>query len=62
VSEAVLSLLKVSQVPALVALNKDLSLLGKEETAAFCLNLTFLIKTRFSLINEIKVPYNYGVD
>jgi hypothetical protein len=54
VSEAVLSLLKVSQVPALVALNKDLSLLGMEETASFCLNRTFLIKTRFFLINKIK--------
>jgi hypothetical protein len=42
VSEAVLSLLKVSQVPALVALNKDLSLLGMDEKASFCLILPFL--------------------
>jgi hypothetical protein len=41
VSKAVLSLLKVSQVPALVALNKDLSFLGMEETAAFLI-LIFL--------------------
>jgi hypothetical protein len=61
VSEAVLSLLKVSQVPALVALNKDLSLLGMEETAALGFNRTFLIKTRFFLLTST-VPYNNGVD
>ncbi len=54
-SEAVLSLLKVSQVPALVALNKDLSLLGMGGDGSLLSHSAFLdLNTCFFLI-KLKV-------